>query len=115
MYSVKLKLELNILSKLVDLVHMDSSDHAMTVDAISPDNSRGQEQDDLRKEMDISNAKSLGNISSNDTRSQSDAADHATNANGINQVATNQSNLTARTTGRESDMMYADMLRSLTR
>lgn len=115
MYSVKLKLELNILSKLVDLVHMDSSDHSMAIDAVTASDSRGQEQDDLRKEMDVSKPRSLDNMSSNDTRSPSDAADHAPNADGISQVATRQSNLTARTTGRESDMMYADMLRSLTR
>ena len=50
-YSVKLKLELNILSKLVDLVHGDSASKSMTLDVIDSNTIAGQEAEMVKREQ----------------------------------------------------------------
>jgi hypothetical protein len=51
-YSVKLKLELNILSKLVSLVHgPNTTDRSMTLEVIDWTAIPGQAQEELRKEL----------------------------------------------------------------
>lgn len=50
-YSVKLKLELNILSKLVDLVHGDTSKRSMTLEVIDSDTIAGQERASIQQEQ----------------------------------------------------------------
>ncbi|ETN36381.1 uncharacterized protein HMPREF1541_08658 [Cyphellophora europaea CBS 101466] len=147
-YSVKLKLELNILSKLVDLVHGDSSRRAMTLDVIDSNAIQGQARADVHREMnepeqgrmaswfrgstggggdgsspngnhrdekhafssldhevDVRNAQRLSGVSP--TKSIGGDTDE------ISQVMSNQSEMTARTKGRESDLPYADFMRSI--
>lgn len=141
-YSVKLKLELNILSKLVDLVNGNASTRSMTLDVIDSNAIQGQARDDVRRELDFADPGGLGRwFGSGD----GDAGDEkhrpvsyvdygagdggggrphrsgsgvspkslAGDTDEISQVLSNQSDVTARTKGRESDMMYADMLRSM--
>lgn len=51
-YSIKLKLEMNILSKLVDLVHGSSvKNRSMTLEAIDSNAVQGQAQLDVQREM----------------------------------------------------------------
>lgn len=147
-YSVKLKLELNILSKLVDLVHGNSARRSMTLDVIDSNAIQGQAREDVRREMSLADPGGLGNWfgSTDEKHQQIDVIDHESGINSnnsnsssshhhdhayqrrssgvspnsfgddtdeISQVVSNQSVPTARTKGRESDMLYADMLRSM--
>ena len=125
MYSVKLKLELNILSKLVDLVHTDSSHRSVALQSTSANDSRGNEQDAS------SNPSSTEKRSSNNDNVGCEATDrepsrlHDTTAlpsgvtsrdmDQVHLVPTQQSIAAARTQGRDFDLMYAEMLRSLSR
>jgi hypothetical protein len=159
-YSVKLKLELNILSKLVDLVHGGrTSNRSMTLDVIDDNAIPGQARHDVRREMSFADPGGLtrwygsaGDAGDDTKRSSSgsssngatmeklhqvtsidygmmrpigggDAAHRkismvsptsvAGETDEISQVLSTQSDLTSRNKGRESDVMYADMLRSM--
>lgn len=134
-YSVKLKLELHILSKLVDLVGNDHSSHrAMALSEIDSNAIEGQAQAEIRREMSIVDTNSQLNshgisygtsdekalATGSDQKGQnthttisslpngSEAGDH------ISRVVSSQSQ-DGRTQGRESDLMYAEMMRSLSR
>ena len=140
-YSVKLKLEIHILSKLVDLVGDNhSTQRCMTLDVIDSNAIEGQAREEVRREMGLfNNQNSLGSWygagdekdlamaethdkhqlnqdaparkrrSVSGPRSSSEADDE------ISRVVSNQSGSTARIRDRESDLLYADMLRSITR
>lgn len=138
-YSVKLKLELHILSKLVDLVGNDRSEHrAMELCEIDSNAIEGQAQAEIRHEMSTLDTSSL---QMNDRGTSSGIGDEKALATGsvqsgqknrntyttissipnsseegdhINRVVSSQSQ-SARTQGRESDLMYAEMMRSLSR
>jgi hypothetical protein len=132
-YSVKLKLEIHILSKLVDLVGSKySAERSMTLDVIDSNAIEGQAREDVRREMELPKTPSLGTWYG--TRNEKDlacadvqdlhllddtrpirAASKSSERDEISRVVSNQSSGTARTRGRESDMLYADMLRSITR
>lgn len=141
-YSVKLKLEIHILSKLVDLVgdNQHSADRRMTLDVIDSNAIEGQAREEVRREMDLfNNQNSLGswygtgdekNMAMTETRDEHQLNQNATarrrrSVSGarqssevddeISQVISNQSESPARIRGRESDLLYADMLRSMTR
>ena len=153
-YAVKLKLELSILSKLVDLVHGSAQrNRSMTLDEIDATALSGQSQAEVRREMkgsqDFSSRSfasmdksilqqngegnaikpSLASIDKNiseqnggtqDTQPRLDNAldgrlkdDDDDDGYRVAPVLSHQSRYSARTSGRESDMMYADMLRDL--
>lgn len=143
-YSVKLKLEIHILSKLVDLVGSDrSTQRSMTLDLIDSNAIEGQAQEEIRREMRLSSGQQHGLGSWYGAGSDNEKGlavtsvqeDHMLHQDGlarkrfstsgpskssdgddeISQIMTNQSQGTARTRGRESDFLYADMLRSMTR
>jgi len=52
-YSVKLKLELNILSKLVDLVNTPSADKSMNLEIIDSNATPGQAHAEIRHELSV--------------------------------------------------------------
>lgn len=123
MYSVKLKLELNILSKLVDLVTGRPTDNTTTLDVIDSASVPGQA--DLRREL---SGKSISHdfagfedimIEKNGTsneRELSNPMSHSTSSEGsdlIHRATSNASRINSRVSGRESDIMYADILRSM--
>jgi hypothetical protein len=131
-YSIKLKLEMNILSKLVDLVHGSATkNRAMTLEAIDSNAVQGQAQRDVQQELaggdsvvnwfgsdsktgmdhiqnDIAPDSRFPSIS----RSASSPLDDDTT---ILRVLSHPSSTTPRTTGREVDSMYADFCRTLSR
>lgn len=125
-YSVKLKLELNILSKLVDLVHGTSTSRSMTLDIIDSNAIPGQAQADVRREL--SGHENLGGWFVSDDRG---AMKHIEDSHGteprlsssvsrppgdndeITRILSQRSRHTARTSDRESDILYAEVLRSL--
>ncbi|KAJ9656289.1 hypothetical protein H2198_005064 [Neophaeococcomyces mojaviensis] len=125
-YSVKLKLELNILSKLVDLVDSNAASRSMTLDIIDSNALPGQARADVQREM--SESGNFGNSFEHDekialrkidegleagTSRSNSSTQPSDDNNGITRVFSNQSRCTARTSGRESDIMYADVLRSM--
>jgi hypothetical protein len=177
-YSVKLKLELNILSKLVDLVSGDSTkNRSMTLDLIDQSTIAGQAQEDIRRERErsiagyssgvarqswfdydtekngvndkqvlrpvsvalthasndkagsgeeLSNGDSLQRITSVRVGSHHDFAGRLSgsgssagrgedsNTDEISQViSSHPAEMSSRMRGRESDLLYADMLRSM--
>ena len=128
-YSVKLKLELNILSKLVDLVHGDSANRRMTLEIIDANTLTGQARSNMQKEMsglDRLNStdkvpQDLGEHGYTDgprTRASVQpvrTSDEDNDMDGIARVVLPQSTnrYSARTSGRDSDILYADMLRSM--
>ena len=122
-YSVKLKLELNILSKLVDLVHDTSTDRSMTLDIIDSNALPGQAQAEVRQELSrpeyvsswagandkvaVEHMENGYAITPRHVSGPTDANDE------ITRVLSQQSRYTARSTGRESDILYADFMHSL--
>jgi hypothetical protein len=104
-YSVKLKLELNILSKLVDLVR--SPNDPTLLNEIDGTTMPGRAQRALRREISTPSLKpACDHVEHGHGNSSQDAlADRSPS-----QVSNSQS---SRTTGRESDILYADMVRSI--
>ena len=125
MYSVKLKLELNILTKLVDLVDGPSADRSMTLDTIAPNTIPGQAQLEIHQELSRpAQVRSRSTtIDKGDTEHIEDNYSKAIcsasvlQASGekdeITRVLSNRSRYTARTASRESDILYADFLRDM--
>lgn len=126
-YSVKLKLELNILSKLVDLVHGGSANRSMTLDVIDSRALPGQAQKNVQREL--SGQEYFGSLFTSDTK---DHVQHVENSHVIERrsnssispsttdeydavmrIRSQQSRYSARTSDRESDILYADVLRSI--
>jgi hypothetical protein len=140
-YSVKLKLEIHILSKLVDLVGSKySTQRSMTLDVIDSNAIEGQAREEVRRELDqankqhdlgtwygFSNEKAMATDQvqeqhhlhdSGPARKRSSTSagrDSLETDDEITRIVSNQSTSTARLRGRESDFLYADMLRSITR
>ncbi|OAG41878.1 hypothetical protein AYO21_03881 [Fonsecaea monophora] len=125
-YSVKLKLELNILSKLVDLVQRDSMDRSMNLEIIDASSLAGQTQAAVRRESWIPDH--LGSWASTTDKGvekhmeevyNSKAADTfpgsrpSDEVDGITRVFSQNSRYSARTARRESDILYAEVLRSM--
>lgn len=145
-YSVKLKLELNILSKLVDIVHGDrTSDRSMNLEVIDSNAVQVREREEVRRELaDLQNMQQHGlgqatgiekaaevhiNEKTGSSSTQRSSASPAPappsiaevkeeeeeeehdDEDELDRVITRQS--TARTRGRESDTLYAEMLRSM--
>lgn len=125
-YSVKLKLELNILSKLVDLVDGTSGNRSMTLDIIDSNAIAGQARADVQRELSESGhfGKRFGHddkstltkidegIEDGPSCSQTSTRPFDDNES-IVRVFSNQSRHTTRTSGGESDVMYAEILRSI--
>lgn len=120
-YSVKLKLEIHILSKLVNVVSTNQSSRAMTLEFIDSSAIAGQARAEIRREMrepqyDGENKGSLQKIDEDteigpfDSASSSQQTDEKDE---ITRVMTNTSVRTSRTKGRESDILYADFVRSM--
>ena len=125
-YSVKLKLELNILSKLVDLVQGTSTNRSTTLEIIDASAIPGQAQAEVRREMSIS-----GDVGGESVSDDKGGVKHIENGHasmrehipsvsgsageidGIARILSHHSSYSARTSGRESDILYADFLRSL--
>lgn len=128
-YSVKLKLELNILNRLVDLVHGTAASRrtrSMSLAAIdAADVTSDRSQPNLSRVQ--SNPLHLDNWPGNDEKHDSDKTSGngydlepklspMTSNNGgdeITKVTRTQTMMSARTSGRESDIMYADFLRDM--
>ncbi|KEF53860.1 uncharacterized protein A1O9_10262 [Exophiala aquamarina CBS 119918] len=131
-YSIKLKLEMNILSKLVDLVHGSSvKNRSMTLEAIDSNAVQGQAQRDVQREM--ASPGSLVNWYAGDTKSgmasyQNDVSPDVryrpsmslsgsgsspTDDAEITRVLSHPTSVKARANGREVDALYADYLRSV--
>ncbi|KAJ9650565.1 hypothetical protein H2198_010130 [Neophaeococcomyces mojaviensis] len=124
-YSVKLKLELNILSKLVDLVNGASTNRTMTLEVIDSTAIPGQAQTEVKREL--SRQENLGSFFGNDNkgamkytedsltvkRRRSSAVSRSPDENdGITQIPSQQFRR-RRTSDQESSALYADMVRSL--
>lgn len=128
-YSVKLKLELNILSKLVDLVHGNATHRSTALEVIDSDVIRGQGATEVQggispmeqpTRWNPSYKGVMGHIKENDhnhTEHPSlEASSSSTKAvdeeDGIMRMTSQQSSR-ARARGRESDVWYAEVLRSM--
>lgn len=122
-YSVKLKLEIHILSKLVNVVQGNQKSRAMTLEFIDSSAIAGQARAEVRREMrepqyNSSNEKKAsvqkrneeGNIGPLDSASSSQQTDEKDE---ISRVRSTTSIRTERTKGRESDVLYADFVRSM--
>lgn len=123
-YSVKLKLEIHILSKLVNVVQGNQNSRAMTLEFIDSSAIAGQARAEIRREMrepqydaekdnsgslqKINEDAELGPLDSASSSQQTDEKDE------ITRVLSNTTMRSARTKGRrESDIMYADFVRSM--
>lgn len=122
-YSVKLKLELNILSKLVDLVNDNNTRrNTMTMDVIDSQSIAGNAQIAVQKELS-----DYGGLTKSDTRTTvekiEEGAQSGPSCSGssaqtgddhevISRVLSN-SRYSTRTTGRESDILYAGFLKDM--
>lgn len=126
-YSVKLKLELNILSKLVDLVQQPGSvDRSMNWEIIDVNSIAGQAQAAVRRESltpekagvwpssgEKGADKSPKDVFATEAaESTSQPASH-NDVDSITHVVSQRSRFSARTASRESDILYAEVLRSL--
>lgn len=140
-YSVKLKLELNVLSKLIDLVSGNARTRSMTLDMIDSNTINGQTIGDVPrmmsiagpfddwlaadgklsgKQKDISQAES-GVASSSSGPSVSKEKGYETdddNDDDMDRIRRTISQRSpsmalARNSGREADLMYADILSSI--
>lgn len=123
MYSVKLKLEIHILSKLVNVVSGNQTSRAMTLEFIDSSAIAGQARAEIRREMrepqygsrnenksslqKINEDAEIGPLDSASSSQQTDEKDE------ITRVTSTTSIHTARTKGRESDIMYADFVKSM--
>ncbi|EXJ62516.1 hypothetical protein A1O7_02954 [Cladophialophora yegresii CBS 114405] len=129
-YSVKLKLELNILSKLVDLVNGNATHRSNTIEAIDSDATAGQGGSEVQREVSPMTQHSRRNTTykgvlehineENQHRtdpSSLEASSSSTKAldeeDGITRLMSQQSSRSTRTRVRESDIWYADVLRSM--
>ena len=121
-YSLKLKLELNILSKLVNVVHGNKASRAMTLEYIDSNAIAGQARSEVQREMNEKHFwnKSQGSAAKETVQDREvDPLDSASSSNRhddgdeITRVLSQRSTMTARTRGRESDILYADMLKSI--
>lgn len=122
-YSVKLKLELNILSKLVNLVHGNASSRQMTLEAIDSNAIAGQAQAELRQEFfaaslgggDHEQCKSQAAVDNDETAFNEkivNGAESHENGN-VFSVVSQQTIRTHRLSHRESDILYAEAIRDL--
>ncbi len=132
-YSVKLKLELNILSRLVDLVHGNKASTSMTLNTVDSNAIEVQTPAEMRQESKGSEQLSTdyfstkfastdkGTVQHNEieyaTPSKLEASfgyggrpDHD---DALEPVVSSHSRYTSRTSGRESDVLYADFLRDM--
>lgn len=142
-YSVKLKLELNVLSKLIDLVHGSSRDRSMTLDMIDSNTINGQTVSDVPRHMsapgpfddwlaaDVKRSEKQQDMGRHDvqpvTASSSSGPSHSNDKEDdtddekdedIDRIRRTLSQRSpsvafARSSGRESDMMYAEMMHSI--
>lgn len=127
-YSVKLKLEVNILSKLVALVASNKTVRSMTLDIIDSSAIAGQAQKDVQRELNKANPfsdpieRNEKNVSEKQnieegiepkSRSSGSSTQQRDDGDGITRVFSHNSRMTARTVGRETDMMYADFMQSM--
>ncbi|ETI23637.1 hypothetical protein G647_05439 [Cladophialophora carrionii CBS 160.54] len=129
-YSVKLKLELNILSKLVDLVNGNATQRSNTLEAIDSDAISGQRGSEVQREIspmkqhtqwDPSSKGVLQHIKEENQHHTDhpslEASSSSTKAldeeDGIARLTSQQSSRSTRTRVRESDVWYADVLRSI--
>ncbi|KAJ9497615.1 hypothetical protein H2202_007039 [Exophiala xenobiotica] len=125
-YSVKLKLELNILSRLVNLVHGDGINRSMTLDMIDPTTLSGHARSEIRAEV-VGHERVVASLASDEKVSgrQLEAGQATSHRYGaplsipsgdsdqISPVLSRESNWTTRTNRRVSDDLYADALRNL--
>lgn len=111
-YSVKLKLELNILSKLVDLVQGSQQSVLYTLDEIDSRALPGQAQTDLYRELSVPSLKAVvDHVEDSQVSPPPSNAEEKLAASGtLSQSSTAYS---SRTTGRDCDILYADMLKSI--
>lgn len=139
MYSVKLKLELNVLSKLVDLVHGNARNQSMTLNMFEENTIQGQPLSDgtrgmsgpgpldewlasdnkvseKQKQNDCVNDSGIGSSSSQPsevTDKDEVKDDDDDDVDKITRTLSEQSRSRVRESGRESDVLYADFLRSM--
>ena len=111
-YSVKLKLELNILSKLVDLVQGSQQSMMNTLDEIDSRALPGQAQKDLYRDFSTPSLKgAVDHIEDSGTSAPiSNTEDKLDTMRTLSHSPTAYS---SRTTGRDSDILYADMLKAI--
>jgi hypothetical protein len=121
-----LKLELNILSKLVNLVHGNATARSMTLEIIDSNAIPGQVQAEVRRELRGPEPLSR-TLESNDKgtiqRNEDGRAtppgfgaplgERLDDNDGMTRAISHQARYRARTGGRESDVLYADILRDL--
>lgn len=125
-YSVKLKLELNILSKLIDFVDGGSRNQSIALEDVDATILSGTSQADIQREM-------TGNGQSNtwfgsDAKGPTNQIDDTpatgstgsssysrrnTELDGFKRSISRPSRFASRTHGRDSDIDYADILRDL--
>jgi hypothetical protein len=110
-YSVKLKLELNILSKLVDLVQGTQRNHSRTLDDIDLNAIPGQAQTAMVRELSTSSSKAI--VHHLETEHVAWPGTKEPDLEDIRSNSQQSYAYSSRTTGRESDKLYADMLRSI--
>lgn len=135
-YSVKLKLELSILSKLVDLVHDNRVTHSTTLNTVEDSNIEGQKHSEMiesaghrvstwhghhesGKHATVSGAQTKfedGRTRKDKSFKSSPESINHTNDKGddvsYSHVPLQPFQSSARMSGRESDMMYAEYLTS---
>lgn len=111
-YSVKLKLELNILSKLVDLVRGSQQSPLYTLDEIDSRALAGQAQNDLYRELSTPSLKAAVNHVE-DSGVSEPASSEENKLDTVGTLSHNSAAYSSRTTGRDSDILYADMLKSI--
>lgn len=109
-YSVKLKLELNILSKLVDLVHGNDTTRSMTLDVIDSNTIPGQAQVDVERESKIF---SMSSSKDQNVLQYEDRQPRNVDIERMSPLSSHASMNRQRTSGRESDILYADFLRTM--
>lgn len=124
-YSVKLKLELNILSKLVDLVNAPSADRSLNLEIIDSNAIPGQAQAEVRHELSVlerfrssvttdkigvSHIEDTGAMNAKYSSSVSGSPDETDE---ITHPTSCQSRSRGRMASIESEISYADILRSL--
>lgn len=125
-YSVKLKLELNILSKLVDLVNGDTTRRATSLGVIEADTVQGQAPSELERDISpamdqwrhpsynkgtLEHIKEDGHI--DQPSSESSPSQALDDDDDIMRITSQQTFTSSRTRGRESDVWYAEMLRDM--
>ena len=125
-YSVKLKLELNILSKLVDLVEGKSTRRSTTLEAIDSNAIAGQAQAEVRQELSLSDSggwsksnekiaamEQVQDVSYGKLEHSPSISVPPVEISGLPPVHSTDSRYGTRTLRRESDIEYADFMRSM--